>query len=1524
MQLDEFDDLFQMTFDEDPSTKDSEDIAVVGLSVMAGQAHNASELWEALCRGDHFVRPFPDGRKEDADAFARFILGENFDYAEQSYLDRVDEFCPSFFHIPPKDAALLDPAQRLFLQTAWRALEDAGLSKQRLSGSNTGVFVGYTTSEHQYSTILSKSDPEYSDRALSGTVNSIIASRLSYYLNLRGPAVMVDTACSSSLVAVHLACNSLRSGDCSVAVVGSVKYSLIPEKAGDSGEVTVNSRDGHTRTFDQDSDGTNGGEGVAALILKPLSLALRDKDQIYALIKGSAINQDGASVGITAPNAAAQEAVILRAWEAAGIDPEQVSYIEAHGTATRLGDPVEISGIQGAFRKYTDKKQFCAIGSLKTNMGHLDCSAGILGMIKCILSLRNKMLPPHLHFASPNGRINFMDSPVYINDRLQPWDCDYPRICGVSSFGMSGTNCHVVLQEYEEEPSESSLPMVLAISASNREELVLLAEMIEEKAPRDPVDLSNYLFTLNVSKSMERERFAMVVSSYLDLRGLAKQASAYAVTVPVSEQTEYTSVHGISPEELCRLYLRGSQIDWYGVYSSAKVHIVSGVHQPLKQERCWLNPTTPTRLGNRSRKEALLDVCLTDSPLVHVYSTFMSEESHSEVREHIIGERNVLAGTVYVEMLRSAASKMLKTQLIQMHSLVFMTPMIFEKGATREVQTILYLKGENDIDASIQSRCSEDEDWTLHIRAKVSSFMEDQPTTVDVEALLAGMGENVMDQIGTTVDQMVTTGPRWKVQKGIWIRENEAVTVASPDAEFAHELQQYGLYPSMLDAAVNCSSVLNGDIFCLPYYYGSMRIYGPMTGTIYSHTVKNIESSSADGEIHVFDIQIFDEKGKIIATVKDYAMKKTNSRQTQQFFQYREPLLRESTWVPETTKYRASEIYSPNSSALLVSYIDRHPRRMYQAVKTAFKDRAYELVLCDWPAKNTDRKSYIFPDSSRGFTEFFREMEHKKLSRILFFLPESREYSNSEDFRTEMVGIVRGFFQMISAVASNKALGNLTIDILIPFSSSPEPLAMLIAGMGRSILYEYSRLDLHCILYASDTPTGTVLDELSFNHSNYMIMLQQGQRLVPRITAVEEENETPFALAKGGTYLITGGTGGIGLVMAELLGALEPDIHLVLLSRSHILDPEQWENSTESKYKALCRIRRKVTRLECLSCDISDDKGLQKIMDSHPDIRGVIHAAGLPGGGFVIKREWQDFLQVLAPKVLGTRELVRYANERNMDFLVLFSSYSTVLSVAGQADYIGANSFMDAYAAYSNSHGRIKVLNWSGWKECGMALANGVDMVRSPVRFLTNEEGKAAFLQAMACRNSRVLIGEYQYKELAASLEDYERVLSFDEDTLAQIRRSGAQNASENENYTITVRGKDTPLTATEETVSQAWAKTLGLREVHYQDRFLEIGGDSLSATYLQKEIDKHFPGAMDITDVFVYPTIEQMSDFIDSKIGTEHVEEAEEEIPQTPVQEAIPQAAVEEKLSDADQMRKLLELLASGEIGVDQAEQLI
>ncbi len=1494
INFDMLEELFEI--DDDLIGENSDtvgDIAIVGLAVKAGQADNAEELWQALCNAEELTAQMPQARAEDADAFARYLGKNETQYIAQSYLKQIDQFSPSFFHIPPKDAALIDPAQRLFLLTAFRALEDAGLSKKTLANSQTGVFVGYTSNPNSYSELLAESDPEFGDRAIAGKVNSIIAGRISYYLDLKGPAVMIDTACSSSLVAVHMACNSIRNGECDMAIAGSVKYTLLPLKTDDQGEISVTSANGQTRTFDINSDGTNPGEGVGAIVLKPLSKAIEDKDHIYALIKGSAINQDGASVGITAPNAAAQEAVIVKAWENAGIDPERVSYIEAHGTATKLGDPVEISGIERAFARFTDKKQFCAIGSVKTNLGHLDCAAGIIGLIKCVLALEHKQLPPQLHFTSPNKEIDFIHSPVYINDTLAPWESEGQRICGVSSFGLSGTNCHVILQEYADERVETAqLPLILPLSAKKKSELIQVARRFTEDALKTPEKLSDLIFTAAMARSDYEERFAIVVESIEDVKNLAERVETESAKLPQKNDVELLIAaigdgKNISAmQALCEAYMQGAEVDWRRLFEHMPVRIVPTQGYPMQLERCWQVPKKRANPVYRSQQEPLIDVCITASPLVHIYSTSMSEQTHSEVREHIIGERNVLAGTVYVEMLRSAASKMLKSEHLQIDNLVFLAAMIFEKEMTREVQTILYQKGTNECEATIQSRC-EGEDWTIHVQAKISAFEEESPEIIDVELLLSAMGENVLDETATTVDQMVTTGPRWKVQKGIWIADGEAVTMAEQSEEFSHELKQYHLYPSMLDAAVNCSSVLNGDTFCLPYYYGSMRIYRRMPQRIYSHTVKNRLSSSRDGEINVFDITIFDEKGAIIATVKDYAMKKAGERQKKQFYAMTEPLLRTLTWVKDQTKYRPSALVKADESLVLVSYNETYGKKLYQAIKAESKGNLYELVLCDWEGRHTDRKRYVYADEQTAIAEYFEDMENRELSRIVFLLPDESELKSSDVLQ----GLLRGFFNIIYAVASNKALGNVCVDILIPANGEASPTAMALIGMGKSVLFEYSRLRLRSVLYTGNTHERYVLDELSYNHSDYMIRLDGEMRCLPQIVETDGAKAQPFSLKENGTYLITGGLGGVGFVIAQELARLEPSIRLVLTGRRNIDDVND---------ERCAKLRSMAASVRYFACDASNAEAFAEVFESVGAVNGIVHAAGLPGGGFVIKRQWEDFFEVLKPKIFGTMNLVELAKREETDFLVLFSSYASVLAVAGQSDYICANSFIDACAQLD----KVKVINWGGWKECGMALDNGVDMVHSPVQFMTNAEGAQAFCEAMACSERQVLAGKFNYPELAESLQDYQKVVRFSDDDLLMLR-SSEQKKNAEKNYDITVHGKDTPLTATEQKIAQAWAKILGLREVDYQDKFLEVGGDSMSATYLQKEIDSIYPNVMDITDVFVYPTIEQMAAFVDSKTVIEEIKQ--------PV-----------RATDTDQMRKLLEQLAAGEIDVSKAGRLI
>lgn len=450
-----------------------DNIAIVGISLKGPKAENVEEFWKNISENQDCIGIVPDERKTDIDTYKSYILRgqeEKYSILEGGYLNEIDKFDYQFFNISPNEAKLMDPHQRIMLQVIWNAFVDAGYKTSNLKGKNIGIYIGFRADEpFDYKRLISEIMPEDSSLALAGNINSIISSRIAYLLDLTGPAMGIDTACSSSLTVLHIACNAIKNGDCDGAIVGASSIRFLP--INDEKQIGIESISGRVKSFDDNSDGTVFGEGVAAIVMKPLEKAIKDKDNIYAVIKGSAINQDGASIGLTAPNANAQEKVLMKAWDNAKINPRDISFIETHGTGTKLGDSIEIQGISKAFSHYTSDTQFCSLGAVKTNIGHLDCASGLFGLLKTLLCLKNQKLLPLNHFTLPNQNIEFIDSPIYLNNIIQDWEADYPRICGVSSFGLSGTNAHVVLQEYKKEEPVENLRDYFMISAKTEDGL---------------------------------------------------------------------------------------------------------------------------------------------------------------------------------------------------------------------------------------------------------------------------------------------------------------------------------------------------------------------------------------------------------------------------------------------------------------------------------------------------------------------------------------------------------------------------------------------------------------------------------------------------------------------------------------------------------------------------------------------------------------------------------------------------------------------------------------------------------------------------------------------------------------------------------------------------------------------------------------------------------------------------------------------------------------------------------------------
>lgn len=502
----------------------NEPIAIIGMGCrFPGGANSPEAFWELLSRGKEVIVPVPSQRW-DAEAY----YDENPDLPNKTYaryggfLDAVDQFDPQFFGMTPREAIALDPQQRLLLEVSWEALENAGIAPQKLTGTQTGVFVGIGLDDYAKRQI--KQQIPIDAYTGSGNAFCFASGRLSYFLGLQGPSLAIDTACSSSLVTVHLACQSLRNRESNLALAGGVSLMLSPEVTLYLSKTRALSPDGRCKTFDKDANGYVRGEGCGIVVLKRFSDAISDGDNILGVIRGSAVNQDGPSSGLTVPNGAAQMAVIRQALENAKVKPEQISYLEAHGTGTALGDPIEVRGINNVLCKDRSTDNPLMVGSVKTNIGHLEIAAGIASLLKVILSLKNQEIPPHLHFKELNPDLAAAATALKIPTSSLPWQrTEEPRRAGISAFGLSGTNAHMIIEEPPQlsfNPSEVDRPAhLLTLSAKSDDALDDLAQKWVNYLEKNPqLNLADLAFSANTGRGQFNHRLAILAKSTLEAK----------------------------------------------------------------------------------------------------------------------------------------------------------------------------------------------------------------------------------------------------------------------------------------------------------------------------------------------------------------------------------------------------------------------------------------------------------------------------------------------------------------------------------------------------------------------------------------------------------------------------------------------------------------------------------------------------------------------------------------------------------------------------------------------------------------------------------------------------------------------------------------------------------------------------------------------------------------------------------------------------------------------------------------------
>jgi amino acid adenylation domain-containing protein len=567
-----------------PAWSDAEEehaIAIVGYSGRFPGAPDCETFWSNLERGVDAIREVPRDRWD-----AKRFYDPNPEAANGTvgkwggFLDDADQFDPLFFNCSPREARWMDPQQRLFLEECWKALEIAGYPDRALSGRAVGVFAGVRSSD--YLSERHGLQAPLDALTLLGNDSAILASRVSHFLNLKGPSLSIDTSCSSSLTAVHQACGSLRDGECEMAIAGGVCVITAPDFFVQATKAGMLSKTGRCRTFDRDADGFAPGEGSGVVILKTLARARRDNDTIHGVIRAIGINQDGNTGGLTVPNTLSQCELEKAVYREAGINPETIGYVEAHGTGTRLGDPIEVEALTKAFGEFTERKRFCRIGSVKENIGHLAAAAGVAGLIKVLLALRHQQIPPNVHVKNPNPAIDFENSPFVLDTKPQEWKVHDSalRRAAVSSFGFSGTNAHLVVEEWPavaRAHAAAKAAYLFTLSAKTESALEHkrrdLAAWLMSAGRRERVE--NVSYTLNARRSHFRHRLWWVASSIDDLaRQIANPAR------------EFVSGSGLL-DELGARYAAGEDLDWESLHKGEAQRIVTLPPYPFERKRYW-------------------------------------------------------------------------------------------------------------------------------------------------------------------------------------------------------------------------------------------------------------------------------------------------------------------------------------------------------------------------------------------------------------------------------------------------------------------------------------------------------------------------------------------------------------------------------------------------------------------------------------------------------------------------------------------------------------------------------------------------------------------------------------------------------------------------------------------------------------------------------------------------------------------------------------------------------------------------
>ncbi|MFD0746348.1 SDR family NAD(P)-dependent oxidoreductase [Phytohabitans flavus] len=1211
------------------------DVAVVGLAGRYPGAADLDELWANLAAGTDAITDVPGERW---DHHRHLATGDGPVAADRTYsrwlaaLDGVDRFDSLLFRISPAEAEMMDPQQRLFLQTAYAAIEDAGYRPDTLSRT-AGVYVGAMANDYgvlaAQAAIDGTSPYPYAERYQ-------IANRVSYAFDLTGPSLTIDTACSSSAVALHLACEDLRRGAVDAAIAGGVNLVLHPARHIQYAQMGMLSRHGRCRTFGAGGDGFVMGEGVGAVLLKPLRAALAAGDHIHAVIKGTATNSGGRTTGFTVPSPDAQAELIRRALAAAGVAPDTISYVEAHGTGTALGDPIEIRGLSSAFGALPARS--CAVGSVKPNIGHLEPAAGIAGLTKVILQLRHRQLAPLPDHTDDNPDINFAATPFYPVTALSPWhghpgagSDPAPLRAGISSFGAGGVNAHIVAEQAPARvmPPDGGGPELIVLSARDPQRLQAHADALHRHltSAGSGVRRADVAYTLRVGREPMAHRVAFVCAGrdelLAGLRSVAEAGTEAPVAVAAGRVDTgaaladiFDGVEHILPmlaaenrwDRLARLWVAGARIPWEAIPGSTGRRVPLPPY-PFAPVRHWL----PTPAGPPAPATA--------DPAWHADEPF--------IRDHVVGGTPIMPGVGFLEIAHRVAGI---DDVSRVQGAVWSHP--------------LPAVGAEPVDVRVDAgdvRFVGRHTGTEYARCRLSVAPLATPRA-PAGSIPDGAVRLTADRVYERLAALgLAYGPALRSIRDVatWPGAAEA-RLTLPDAGApAH----YRLHPAILDGTLQ--TVLLGagaGATYLPYALGELRRHGDPAGT---ETVR-VRLIHRDERTIRADAVLLDPAGRVLVELADIALRRPDLPAAGQ-----EPpvTLYEFRWTPEPAPVRT---------------LGDGP-----------------VVLIDDTVRTDDDVRALVSGQARGGA---------------VTVLDRREVTGGDATDRAMRHLAAPVAGARAALAPD---GPRITWIAVTRPEAVDPAAAVASGLGAALAWETERFRLVRVEVGDTVPaTEALLAEAG--GAEREVSWVGGERKVRRpIPIPAGAARRPYRT--GGTYVISGGAGGLGVLLARHLSS-RYSAKVALLGRAPA------SARTED-------LAREVTALggeaAYLSVDVTDRAGLEAALTALRSrwgpIHGVFHAAGILADGLLAGRDLDTFRPVLLPKIAGAETLDAATRDDPLDLFLLMSSVSGRLGAAGQTGYAAANRFLDAFAQWRDNQvaagtrrGRTVSVAWPLWQDGGM------------------------------------------------------------------------------------------------------------------------------------------------------------------------------------------------------------------------------